>query len=366
MVKHPAGRLAIWLSVWLVTGVERRTLSSILRKDPVAGRWVVNLEREGKKAFPHFSGGLDQKANGCPFCEGNEDATFPEVFAIRDKENPENSPGWKVRVIPSISPIFAIEGGLGKRGEGIYDLMRGVGAHEIIIETPKHINSFHLLDGNQMELVLKTYIQRISDLKKDKRFKYLLIFKNHGRKAGASRIEHTHSQLIALPVTPKMVKEELVGARKYFAYKERCIFCDIIKQERSTGERVICENDDFLAFCPFASRFPYETWILPKKHQCNFEDIPLEMITSLAQILREFFGRLFHGLSDPPYHLFLYTGPNPIPRRGHWQTLSKDFHWHFEVLPRLGKVAGFEWSTGVHINPILPENAASKLREVYN
>ncbi len=325
---------------------------------------MVNLKRKGKKSSKLIQDGLDHKGDVCPFCEGQEEATFPEVFALRENGSPQDSPGWKVRVIPSISPIFGIEGGLGKKGEGgIYDLMRGVGAHEIIIETPRHLNSLHLLDTDQIELVLQAYIQRISDLKKDKRFRYLLIFKNYGKNAGASKIDHTHSQLIAMPITPKMVKEELVGARKYFAYKERCIFCDIIKQEKLSGKRVVCENDGFLAFCPFASRFPYETWILPKRHQCDFEEMSNEAITSLAQILKEFFCRLFHCLGDPSYHWFLYTGPNRIPRRDHWETLCKDFHWHFEILPRLGKVAGFEWSTGFHINPLLPEDAARKLRE---
>lgn len=336
---------------------------SILRRDPVAGRWVVNFK--GKKGeSPRWDQmGTAYRGVICPFCEGQEIGTFPEVFAIRENGSAKDGPGWKVRVIPSISPIFEVEGLLEKRGEGVYDLMRGVGAHEIIIETPNHLNSLHLLDTGQIELVLKTYAQRISDLKNDKRFKYLLIFKNHGKRAGASRINHTHSQLIAMPVTPKMVKEELVGAKKYFAYKERCIFCDITKQEELYGERIVYENEAFLAFCPFASRFPYETWILPKVHQCDFEEMGEKMLVSLAQILKEFFHRLFHCLDDPPYNWFLYTGPNQIPKRGHWKTLSKDFHWHFEILPRLGKVAGFEWSTGFHINPILPEEAASKLRD---
>lgn len=335
---------------------------SILRRDPIAGRWVVNIEKGGEERSKLIQNGLDYGKGVCPFCEGHEEATFPEVFAIREEASSRDGPGWKVRVVPSISPIFGIEGGLGKRGEGIYDLMRGIGAHEIIIETPQHLKGWHLLNADQIELVLQTYIQRISDLKKDKRFRYLLIFKNYGKDAGAFKIDHTHSQLIAMPVTPKAVKEELVGAKKYFAYKERCIFCDIIKQEKLSGKRVVYENHDFLAFCPFASRFPYETWILPKRHQCDFEGMPKEEIASLAQILKEFFGRLFSCLNDPSYHWFLYTGPNRIPGRGHWKTLCKDFHWHLEILPRLGKVAGFEWSTGFHINPVLPEEAASKLR----
>jgi len=192
-------------------------------------------------------------------------------------------------------------------------------------------------------------------LKKDKRFKYIMIFKNHGEAAGAS-LEHTHSQLIALPVVPKQVREEADGARAYFNFKERCIFCDIIRQETESGIRVIADSQAFIATAPFAPRFPFEIWIIPKVHQSAFEDSQKQEFEQLAVILKDMLMRLDKVLDYPAYNYIIHTSPIP-------ETPNEHYHWHLEIMPSLTKIAGFEWGTGFHINPTPPEESARFLRE---
>jgi len=236
-----------------------------LRKDPIIGRWVIVSTERAKKPDHFISASEGPQEGECPFCEGRESHTPPEISALR-KQGEKNKPGWQIRVVPSIAPFLRIEGELDRRGHGMYDIMNGIGAHEVVIETPRHISNIADLPAEQISDILTVYRERLIDLERDSRFKYVLIFKNYGWSAGSGRLKHSRSQLIATPVTPKRVKEELVGARQYFEYHERCIFCDIIKQELDTGKRVIADIDGFVAFAPFASRFPFETWVLPKKH----------------------------------------------------------------------------------------------------
>jgi len=252
-------------------------------------------------------------------------------------------------------PALGIEGSLNRAGEGLYDKMNGIGAHEVIIETPKHELTLATLPVRQVEDVLWAYRDRILDLKKDRRFKYILIFKNHGDAAGAS-LEHTHSQLIALPVVPKRVSEEVDGAREHYNFKERCIFCDIIRQETESQTRLISENDGFLAITPFASRFPFEMWIIPKMHQSAFEESQKREFELLAPLLKDMLGRLDRVLDFPAYNYIVHTSPIGEPAQDY-------YHWHMEIMPKLTKVAGFEWGTGFYINPTPPEEAAKFLRE---
>jgi UDPglucose--hexose-1-phosphate uridylyltransferase len=215
------------------------------------------------------------KGGFCPFCYGNESKTPPEILAFRPSTNgnppQKDSPGWTVRVVPNKFPALGIEGSLNKQAEGMFDKMNGIGAHEVIIETPDHNATLASLPPKRIEDVLWAERDRILDLKKDRRFKYILLFKNHGEAAGAS-LEHAHSQLIALPILPIYVVEELEGAKQYYIYKERCVFCDAIRQETESGIRVVAENEDFLTLAPYAPRFPFETWILPKRHESAFEN----------------------------------------------------------------------------------------------
>jgi UDPglucose--hexose-1-phosphate uridylyltransferase len=266
--------------------------------------------------------------------------------------------------VPSIAPFLRIEGDLERRGKGLYDLMNGIGAHEIIIETNQHIANMADLGEEQIAKVISCYIDRMTDLEKDQRFKYALVFKNYGWAAGAGRVLHTRSQLIATPVNPKRVKEELVGARRYYNYHERCIFCDLIKQEVASQERVILDIDGFIAIAPYAARFPFEVWILPKQHSCDFTKLEMPMRADLGRIIKKVLIKIKKGLNDPPYNYILHTAPFRRPKIGYWKSIDQDYHWHIEIMPRLTRVAGFEWGTGFYICPLSPENAAQFLREV--
>lgn len=338
---------------------------STLRRDPITGRWVINLDRTKDKSSSLTDLEKLTQKGICPFCEGNEKYTPPEIFAIRNDGTQKDKPGWQVRVVSNVSPALRIEGELDRRAELMYDLMNGVGAHEIIIETPQHIANLADLEVSQIQKILQAYKERILDLKKDKRFRSVVIFKNHGERAGSSPIKHTHSQLIALSITPKSIKEELVGAKEYYDYKNRCVYCDMIRQELSAEKRMVSTNPHFIAICPFASRFTHEVWILPKKHSVDFEQINEELAGSLASLLKEVLLRLKILLKNPPYNFILHTGPNRTFRRGGaWKTLDEDYHWHIEIMPRYTRIDGFEWGTGFYINSATPEKAAEGLRKV--
>ena len=226
--------------------------------------------------------------------------------------------------------------------------LNGVGAHEVIIETPDHQNTPATLPVRAIEEVFWAYRDRVLDLKNDKRFRYVLIFKNHGEAAGAS-LEHSHSQLIALPIVPKRVLEEIEGARHYYREKERCIFCDVIHQETETGVRVIGENDLFITIAPYAPRFPFEMWLLPKQHGSSFENNQSTVYASLARALKDNLMRMDAVLDHPAYNFVLHTSPIGEESNEH-------YHWHFEIMPKLTKVAGFEWGTGFYICPTPPED----------
>jgi UDPglucose--hexose-1-phosphate uridylyltransferase len=327
-----------------------------LRKDPIIGRWVIISTERGKRPTDFASVPPAKSSNFCPFCVGNETKTPPEVYALRDEGSKPNTPGWKVRVVPNKFPALQIEGQLNRQGEGIYDKMNGIGAHEVIIETPDHDKTLSDLDEETVAEVLFTWKERILDLKKDERFKYIVIFKNHGEAAGAS-LEHSHTQLVAMPIIPKRVTEEIEGARKYYDFKERCIFCDIVSQELSDDVRVVSSNESFLAIEPFAARFPFETWILPKTHRPAFQESEKNEIRYLARILKEILLKINAALNSPPYNFILHTLPLQGDNRS-W------YHWHLEIMPTLTKVAGFEWGSGFYINPTAPEEAAKYLREI--
>ncbi len=326
-----------------------------LRKDPVMGRWVIIATERGKRPYDLKQPPQPRHGGPCSFCAGYEEDTPPEILAYRANGNSSGAGGWSVRVVPNKFPALRIEDELNRRGEGLYDLMGGLGAHEVIIETPDHDAHLADLSQGQVEEVLWAYHDRILDLRKDKRFRFILIFKNHGAEAGAS-LEHSHSQLIALPIVPFSVIEELHGAKEYFDYKERCIFCDIVRQEADARTRLVAENDDFVTVCPFAPRFPLETWILPKQHGAAFENATKHEYGNLALALRDALRRLNRVLDFPPFNYIIHSLPL------HDQN-GDYYHWHIEIMPKLTRVAGFEWGTGFYINPTSPEAAALALRE---
>jgi UDPglucose--hexose-1-phosphate uridylyltransferase len=327
-----------------------------LRRDPIVGRWVIIATERAKRPNDFIQEKLPPYSGMCPLCPGQEAKTPPEILAYGAVGRAKDAPGWNVRVVANKFPALMIEGSLGREGEGLYDKMNGVGAHEVIIETSDHNRMLADLSDSEIENVLWAYRDRILDLKKDTRFKYIMIFKNHGAAAGAS-LDHTHSQLIALPIVPKNVSEEMKGALDYYNYKERCIYCDIVRQEIHDGRRVVYENTDFIVIEPFAPKFPFETWLLPKTHDSAFEDCQKNEYANLANALRVTLRKLNRALDNPPYNFILHTSPFQ-------DMFNPHYHWHFEIMPTLSKVAGFEWGSGFYINPTPPEDAAKFLREV--
>jgi UDPglucose--hexose-1-phosphate uridylyltransferase len=334
-----------------------------LRRDPVVGRWVIVSAGRAKRPSDFRVPSEERKPGPCAFCEGHEAETPPEVYAVRREGTVPDTPGWDVRVVPNKYPALGIEGELDPEGVGMCDMMNGVGAHEVIVETPEHGRNLADLPEDHIAKLMWTYRQRIMDLSGDDRFKYVLIFKNQGRAAGAS-LQHAHSQLIATPITPKRVKEELVGAQEYYNYKRRCIFCDYIKQEtRVFGERLVVETAHFVALSPFAARFPFEMWLLPKRHAIDFTSIEDDEVADLATLLKLVLSKLRTALHDPPFNYMLHMAPFRRPRGDYWMTIEEDYHWHIELMPRLTRVAGFEWGSGFYINPTPPEVAAQILRD---
>jgi UDPglucose--hexose-1-phosphate uridylyltransferase len=326
-----------------------------LRKDPIYGRWVIIATERSRRPSDFAPEERGPIGGFCPLCEGNEDRTPPEVLAFRDNGAPPNSPGWSLRVVPNKFPALRIEGELDREGEGIYDKMNGIGAHEVVIETPQHSETLSTLPLKGVEKVLWAYRERMVDLRRDQRLRHVLVFKNYGSAAGAS-LEHSHSQIIALPIVPTRVREEIEGSKNYFLYKDRCVYCDIVRQELRQRSRVIAENSGFVSIAPFASRFPFETWILPKIHQPSYEQMEVTFYGLAAEILSDTLRRLKQVLDDPPYNYIIHTSSYPEQDRDY-------YHWHIEIMPKLTKVAGFEWGTGFYINPTPPEEAAEYLRE---
>lgn len=326
-----------------------------LRKDPIIGRWVIISTERGRRPSEFLPEEVKTRGGFCPLCEGNEDKTPPEVFALRENGSAPNSTGWTLRVVPNKFPALTVEGKLTREGEGLYDKMNGVGAHEVVIETPKHDETLSTLPTEKVILVLMAYRERILDLARDPRVKYILVFKNHGAAAGAS-LEHSHSQIIALPIIPKRVSEELDGAKAYYEYKERCVFCDILRQEIGYKDRIIGENRGAIALAPFAARFPFETWILPKDHSAYFHRTSPAQLEDVASLLTDALRRIDITLPAFPYNFMLHTN--------HVDEMDEtSYHWHIEIIPKLTKVAGFEWGSGFYINPTPPEEAAKYLRE---
>jgi UDPglucose--hexose-1-phosphate uridylyltransferase len=326
-----------------------------LRRDPVSGRWVIiSTDRRKRPNDFRFERASTLGRDQCPFCPGHEDLTPHEVLAYRQNGSAPNTPGWELRVVPNKFPALQVEGTLDREPDGMFDRMNGIGAHEVIIETPHHDRSLAVMSEPEIERVLWAYRERILDLKRDGRLRYILVFKNHGAAAGAT-LEHTHSQLIALPIVPDFLRQELSGARRHFEVKERCVFCDVVHEDLLDGRRIIQENADIVALAPYAPRFAFETWLLPRRHGARFEEAPRHEYESLARMLKSVLQRMDRALETPPYNLIVHTSP-----------FSEDtgdfYHWHVEIMPKLTRVAGFEWGTGFYLNPTSPEEAAQALR----
>jgi UDPglucose--hexose-1-phosphate uridylyltransferase len=329
---------------------------SELRKDAVIDRWVIITE--DPTLSPVIRDCPKQEKDGafCPFCPGNEHFCPPEIMANRNGDAMPNGPQWNLRVIPNRSPLLVIEEGLNRLGEGIYDKVTGAGANEVIIETPHHGRRQSELGLDELENLFWAYRDRIIDLKKDSRMRSVLIYKNSGEEAGGT-LPHTYSLLLALPIVPRDIVDELRGAQKHFDYKERCIYCDIIRQEVQLELRIIAETKSFLAIEPFAPRLPFETWILPKRHTCRFEDVEPKDVGELALIFHEVLSRLDKALGRPAYNYIIHSAPFD-------GGYDRFYHWHIEIIPRLGIQGALELGSDLYVHSTMPEDAAAFLRNM--
>ena len=318
-----------------------------LRKDPITRSWVV----VGKAEQPAVA------AENCPLCPGAQDAGKTLL------ELPASGP-WQVRAIPHLDPLYRIEGDPERSAEGMYDRMSLVGAHEVIIETPEHARTLAVMSDEEIERVLLAFAMRIDDLKRDDRFKYVTAFKNSGSLAG-QEWPHSHSQVIATTFVPRRVLYELRAARDWVIEHERCVFCDIARQEKRQRKRMVDEQGVYLAFCPYASRVPYETWIMGEPHNSRFEiPDPAANRRDLATLLGRVLRRLVRVA--PAYHLVIHTSPNELQTKGelsgYWRTLADDYHWHIEILPITAINSKSYGIKETYFNSLMPEQAAEELR----
>lgn len=327
-----------------------------IRRDPITGRSVV-IDRAPFKRRDDFDlepVRLDDVPSACPFCEGRESDAGPEILSWREG-GPANVPGWSVRVVPNKHPMLRIEGGMELRTERVFETRDGLGAHEVIVETPLHDQPLHVLEPDRLWRVLWAWRTRLQDLKRDSRFASVVIFKNHGRAAGA-RLDHAHSQLVAYPIVPPALMEEIHGGVRHFENTKRCIFCDLIAEEQRDGRRIIFDKDAILAIAPFAARVPFETWLLPRDHVARFEEASDKSLEALASSIRTVMTGIDWALERPAYNLVLHSAPLS-------GEADRAFHWHLEILPRVTRFSGLEWGSGIFRNPVAPEDAARVLRE---
>lgn len=324
------------------------------RKDPVTDRWVI-IAPERKKRPSDFKTGIeDSGKDNCPLCPGHEKETPPEIFACGIPRRQPDTPGWKVRVVPNKFPALREQ----PSEEGTTDRFAwktGLGRHEIVIETPHHVSCLGSQSPGQLSVVIHAWHERYCRLKSDERWRYIQIFKNVGRAAGAS-LEHSHSQIIAIPFIPSEITRELEGSVSYRRTTGRCVFCDVLSRELEKKQRIVYNGHGFIAFTPFASRFPCEVWVVPREHTADFGELEeRRQQADLAEALHTVLQGLGRALENPPYNLILHTAPLE-------GSDAADFHWHLEILPRVTAVAGFELGTGIYINPVPPEEAAAWIR----
>ena len=335
---------------------------SELRKDIVTREWVIIAPERADRALHHATGPPARPAplpqdesdrDSCPFCPGHEEVE-PELWAWRAPGGLPNSPRWDVRVVPNKYPALELNGALSRHDYHIYDCMSGVGAHEIVVETPHHGVSLAELPAGQLVHILEAYQARYQALSGKHEIKHVSVFKNHGWAAGAT-IQHAHSQIVATPVIPQLVWNNMQGQVQYREYRDACVYCSIVETERALNERLIVANDHFVALSPFAARYPFEMWVVPQRHTASFAYMSTDERLALAQILHIVLSRLAEELDDPPYNYTIFSPPCELDK-------DELFHWHMEILPRLSVIAGFELGSNMYINTISPEEACKHLR----
>ena len=328
------------------------------RRDPVTGRWVLIAPERAARPLalshvkPHDR--RDTERDRCPFCEGREENTPLERFAIRAPGSVANGPGWQLRVVPNKFPAVRPLANTDPIGRGLLESVPGHGEHELVIPCSRHESNPVRLTNAEFAVMLCAYRERLLALAADSRLAYATIFQNVGAEAGAS-LAHLHAQILATPFVPDGVAQELEGSKNHFARAGRCVFCDLLSHESRAAERLVLETPNFVALLPFAGRFAYETWVLPRTHESRYEALTDELALELAEVLRIVLSKLDAVLDEPAYNYFLHTAPLRSPELPH-------YHWHLEIIPRTARAAGFEWGSGCFINTVAPERAAAELR----
>lgn len=325
-----------------------------LRKDPIVQRWVIMAPERADRPIEVIDEPLSGAASTDPFAEGNESRTTPEILAYRAAGTKPDEPGWRVRVVPNKYPSVVAGDELNPRNIGLYECANGIGAHEVIIECPHFETNLGRLSPENIAEVLQAYHERLNALSDNPTLAYGLIFKNQGATAGAS-VLHTHSQLLATPFVPVSITDEIKGALDYYQRTGRNIFGDIIRQEIDQDARIAFESPRFIAICPYASRFAYETWILPRNCGSHFERADPGILAELAIVLKTVLSSLENLLDNPAFNFMIHSGPFRVPDLPHYT-------WHIEILPRITRVAGYEWGSGYFVNQVLPEQAAKRFR----
>jgi UDPglucose--hexose-1-phosphate uridylyltransferase len=327
-----------------------------LRKDPLLDRWVIIAPQRAGRPNEFRVASCARTAKSCPFCAGHEHDTPPALATYPEVGSAGRGVGWQVRVVPNRYAALHSESVLGRSCGGLFESLGGYGEHEVIIESPDHVVSLTDLSDEQAFLTFLCYRDRLRHWRGVPNLASGFAFKNVGPAAGAS-LEHTHSQLIVMPVVPLTLQSELSGSDRFFRKHRQCAFCAVIDEELERDVRIVCRTDNFVAFCPFASRFPYEMWIVPAQHASHFEEIETAWIRELAQLAVDVIGRMEAVLGRPDYNYLIHSAPFDTSAVDH-------YHWHIEIFPRTTTTAGFEWGTGFHINPVPPEDAVSRLRAV--
>jgi len=334
----------------------KKKFPSELRFDLVSKDWVViatgrakrpEMFKKEKEKF------IEDPKKACPFCK-IETQQRPTLIYVNGKKKPVLSKDWTLAVIPNKYPAVVAGDSLNERAEGPYQKMDGIGFHEVVV-TRDHSKDMSLMGAERVKEVMDAYQERYLDLMNEKYINYISIFHNHGKRAGAS-ITHPHSQIMAIPVTDPDIENSLINSRRYWEFHEKCLHCEMIKWDREDGRRIVFENDDFIAVCPFASRMAFTVRIYPKAHSSYFERVNNEQKKALAEVFSSVLSKLRKALGDPSYNFFLRTSPCDGKDHNH-------YHWHFEILPRTSIQAGFEFGAGIEISTIEPETAAEYLRK---
>jgi UDPglucose--hexose-1-phosphate uridylyltransferase len=321
-----------------------------VRKDPIVNRWVlISTDRLGRPQEVGESAPVDRLSQ-CPFCAGNEHLTPPAILQVPETRE------WRVRLVPNTFPAIRGEGPFRARSDGLLIGGPAAGRHEVVIECPNHEANLARCSADHVADLIRALASRMRHWRVERPDLYPFWFKNHGAASGAS-LEHSHSQLVGLPWTPELVRQEMEGGLRHFESNKTCIFCDLIDQERAAGLRIFSESPRFVAFSPYASRFPCEVWILPTDHRSHFDRADEDELAEFGELYHRILRMLDLGLDDPPYNAFIHTTPLVAPDLPH-------YHWHMEILPRLTGIAGFECGTGLNINPVPPEQAAEYLRSI--